>query len=133
MRRRFSAFPDGGPGLGLLLLRTAAGLALIFQGAAWATSQPRGPWPASVLTGALLLLGLLSRTASLLTAVAGLAVAFSGLPAGLFKACAPAALLLAAMGLALRFLGPGAYSLDARWRGRREVVIPPRDGGPPDH
>jgi hypothetical protein len=31
---------------------------------------------------------------------------------------------------AMMFLGPGAYSLDARLFGRKRIVLPPRDDQP---
>ena len=34
-------------------------------------------------------------------------------------------ILLMAMTVAIFLLGPGAYSLDARLFGRREIIIPP--------
>jgi hypothetical protein len=39
--------------------------------------------------------------------------------------CGPATLFAGVIAVALCLLGPGAFSLDARWFGRREVVIPP--------
>jgi hypothetical protein len=35
------------------------------------------------------------------------------------------AALVALIAAALVLLGPGALSLDARWFGRREIIIPP--------
>lgn len=40
------------------------------------------------------------------------------------QAWAICAMNLAAMSIALVFLGPGAFSLDARLFGRREIIIP---------
>ena len=36
------------------------------------------------------------------------------------------AILAAIIAVAIVFLGPGAFSLDARLFGRREIIIPPR-------
>jgi uncharacterized membrane protein YphA (DoxX/SURF4 family) len=36
----------------------------------------------------------------------------------------PAKIFMVVMAAAVLLIGPGAFSLDARWFGRREVVIP---------
>jgi hypothetical protein len=121
----FSTFPGGSPGLGLLILRvalgvTAAGRGFILlteSGAAHASTQIAGF--AAIALGAFLFAGFLSPLVSLLTLFA----AVFSLAAHHGETIAVeiyAAVLAAALG----FLGPGAFSLDARFFGRREIVIP---------
>lgn len=80
----------------------------------------------SIILGLMLLIGLL-------TPVTGLATTLINLMNGAAllvgtdidkHACAFAAMDLAAISLAIILLGPGAYSLDARLFGRREIIIP---------
>jgi uncharacterized membrane protein YphA (DoxX/SURF4 family) len=75
------------------------------------------------LTGLLLIIGLLTPYAGLtlcLNALISLRLAAGG------GSQADAALLVAVTSLALAFVGPGAYSMDARLFGRREIIVPPR-------
>jgi uncharacterized membrane protein YphA (DoxX/SURF4 family) len=140
MQRLFSAFPAfpaGRPGLGLLLLRAAAGLALAAQGAAGladrsAVARQWAAAAAAVATGALLVAGLLTPLAGglagAMTGADAAGAALGWLPPRVPALCEPATLLVGVMAVALCLLGPGAFSLDARWFGRREVVIPPPPG-----
>lgn len=131
MQRLFSSFPSGWPGVGLLLLRATVGLALMVQGGACLTGghTRSGAWavgPLVLVTGAALLIGCLTPVASFLAGLISMGLAFSWLPRWIPDVFGgvPATIFLAVMAAAIFLLGPGAFSLDARWFGRREVVIP---------
>jgi hypothetical protein len=122
VQRLFSSFPGGAPGIGLLLLRAAVGVALVGQGL-----QLLGPGAGSagvaVVSGVWIATGLAFLAGALTPAAAGLAAALvAALVFG--TAPAPASVLLLAMVAALGLLGPGAYSVDARLFGRREIEVP---------
>jgi len=79
-----------------------------------------------VMIGALLVIGSLSRWAAVVAATISLLSVFPWFPGprvGLFET--PITTMLAAViATALVCLGPGAFSVDARLFGRREVIIP---------
>ena len=120
MRRLLSTFAHGGAGLGLLVLRLAAGIALIFQGTQGLLAQP--PLATfivqivSIGIGLLLAVGLWTPYAALLLVAYALWQAYA--PEHLFRWP-----LLAAMGVAIALLGPGAWSVDARRFGWRRVDL----------
>jgi len=121
--------------VGLLLLRVAVGLSLVVQGgadlAAWGHGIGGAADLLAILTGASLLTGFLTPLAAILALLAGAGVAFSWLPSPIPEVLGGAATtLLIVMAAAVLLLGPGAFSLDARLFGRREVVIP-RSSDPP--
>jgi uncharacterized membrane protein YphA (DoxX/SURF4 family) len=132
LQRAFSTFPDGLPGAGLLLLRAATGADLLVQGGAYLVD-----WHGlglltlalallTVASGALLLVGYLTPLAGVLAGLFSMGSAFSWFRAPnleLFDAKLTA-FLVAVIAVALVCLGPGAFSLDARLFGRREIIIP---------
>lgn len=137
LQKFFSTFPDGWPGIGLILLRFAVGLSATIQGV-YNLAAPSGAtvlttWVmglAAILVGASLLIGFLTPLAGAAAAISNSAIGISFLvkPGAILpKACTEAELVV--MSLAVVLLGPGAFSLDARLFGRREIVIP--KGHPP--
>jgi putative oxidoreductase len=125
-------FPDGWPGVGLVLLRAAVATALFVQSIAYLSHQREHRFliAAAVLVmsaaGSLLLIGFLTRLVALVAAIVSLTCIFSWFPGSNFGPLATlmTAVLCAAIAVAVIFLGPGALSLDARLFGRREIIIP---------
>src|ERR1700756_3535351 len=111
MRRLFSTFAHGAPGLGLLLLRVVAGIVVVFQAAiAVRSAPPLGPTMLYLLTGVVGLLLLIG----LWTPVAGTLLAILALWSAFMHPADPLRWMLASVGGALALLGPGGWSIDAR-------------------
>jgi uncharacterized membrane protein YphA (DoxX/SURF4 family) len=132
LQKLFSAFPGGWPGLGLILLRIAVASHAIAYGLNSVTSLDLAK-PLAWSTGLLAMLVGLAILIGFLTPLAGGVATTGYLALGLFQAItAPPgklidssiALYLAVVSLALILLGPGAFSVDARLFGRREIIIP---------
>jgi len=135
LQRLFSSFPRGWPGVGLLLLRMAEGVSLAVHGGACLAGEEPGTWVLmagllEILVGTALLIGFLTPLAAVLAGFACLGMALPPLTSNGFGPNAfggiPATIFLIVMAAAVLLLGPGAFSLDARLFGRREVVIPLR-------
>jgi uncharacterized membrane protein YphA (DoxX/SURF4 family) len=140
LHRLFSAFPAGLPGVGLLLLRAVVGAALVAHGVLCLVSSDRITLVVSVstalllLSGGCLLIGFLTPILSLLGGLECLGIVWSWFP---FQLLSPFESKLAlapiiAMSVAIALLGPGAFSLDARLFGWKEIVIPPASRPPQD-
>ncbi len=81
----------------------------------------------AVAAGAALIAGFLTPVAAALTGLSATGIWISIIPApypSLFSR--PCIALLVAIAAAIFLLGPGAFSLDARLFGLREIIIPPR-------
>jgi putative oxidoreductase len=124
VRRLFSNFAHGPPGVGLLLLRLSAGIALVVQGLSALLAGP----PLGVVLFQALAIGLgLLLLAGLWTPVAGTLVAAAALW-NVFTSGHPSRwIMLATMGAALALIGPGAWSIDARLFGWRRLEIRDRE------
>ena len=121
MRRLFSSFAPGAPGIGLLVLRLAAGVTLICQEV---TALLGGPPFAGAVFAALVIFAGVLLLAGLWTPIAGALVAL----AAIFEAIShPAAraqfAAIAIMATALALVGPGAWSVDAWLYGWKEIKI----------
>jgi putative oxidoreductase len=134
VQRSFSTFAPGWPGVGLLVLRTALGIPLLVEGTAlladWRDTASLLIVVAliSVAAGVALQLGYSVGRGAIAGAATVIAVHFSSLNGerlNLFSSRI-ACFLAMSIAIALVFLGPGAFSIDARRFGWREIVIPPR-------
>jgi len=127
VRRYFSAFPDGPPGFGLLLLRVVTALtAMVYGvarlgGTAGATLEAGGA-ALSIAAGAAVLVGIFTPGTAL-TLAAALAWLWFPFRADTLPSDMRMAVLTIANAVAIALLGPGAFSVDARLFGRREIVI----------
>ena len=86
-------------------------------------------WGLTALTfagGAFLLVGLMTPFVAVLVAAGGIAAVLSWipLPGQTLSDSYPAIFNLIVLSIAIALLGPGAFSLDARMFGRREITIP---------
>jgi len=130
VRRLFSTFARGSPGVGLLVMRLVAGTGLVVHGVLRLSTGPS--IESGILTvlavagGILLLIGLW-------TPVAGALVAVLGVWCAIFQPRNPwADILLGTLGVALTLLGPGAWSVDARLYGWKRINVRERERQPCD-
>lgn len=128
LQRLFSTFPDGQPGVGLLLLRVGAAVPLIYFGIAGLTAADS---PLRLLLrlvaiagGVLLLVGLWTPIAGFMIALAELSTTL--LPHILRQEDPWTAIILAVVSAGVALLGPGAFSIDARLFGRQLYEIDTR-------
>jgi putative oxidoreductase len=120
MQRFFSTFPNGSPGIGLMLLRLTLASSLFAD----ATANLRGlvlsqavPAATEILAGALIIVGLWTPIAAVIVCVLLFGILLTT------RRTIELHLLQAALALSLALLGPGAWSFDARLFGRRRVEI----------
>lgn len=121
MQRLFSSFADGWPGAGLLLLRLLAGSGLLYDGivsarSAFDTTHMLTPI-ISLAFGALLVVGIFTPFAGIMAAAVEVWIAFSH-PGYRWPQIGVAGLCLS-----LAMIGPGAWSVDARLFGRKQIDL----------
>ena len=117
-------------GFGLLLLRSAVGILILVQGgvqlAGSGSSPTAGTWIGAaflIAPGAALLAGFLTPIAASLVGL-GVAGGWISVMAPTIFHSRPVLGFLLAIAAAIVLLGPGAFSLDARLFGLREIIIP---------
>jgi putative oxidoreductase len=132
LQRLFSTFPNGWPGVGLLLLRLGVGIALIYLGIGSFFGALGAPIPVArdfiEATGGMFLLpGLWTPVMGALIGVDELWIAFS------LNSSQPDGRLihifLAVLTAGVAMLGPGAWSIDARLFGRKRFKMGNRTRG----
>ena len=112
-----------------MLLRALVGCSLIAQGLGYVQMQSLVAWALAATTfaaGAFLLAGLMTPFVAVFVAVGGVGIALSLVPLpgqALFDSSLALTNLIV-LSITIALLGPGAYSLDARMFGRREITIP---------
>lgn len=118
LQRLFSTFANGLPGAGLMLQRFVTAIVLMCGAVANLHAAPQagsvGPQIIDIGAGMLLLAGLWTPLVGAVIAGRELWIVFSGgdpwMP-----------LVLATLGATLAMIGPGAWSIDARLFGRRQI------------
>lgn len=121
LQRLYSMFPNGLPGLGLLLLRLVCSAFVIAGGVTRILAGSYIPTlileSTEVAGAVLLVMGLWTPVAGILIVLVELCLASWG------RSGIENSILLAAVGAALAVLGPGSHSIDAKRYGRRRVEI----------
>ena len=129
MRRLYSTFAGGSPGIGLLILRLVLGSVLVVR----ASFRVWGDPPLNLtIASVILLAGAILLILGLWTPIVGTIVAL----VELWKILTLPGdkwvwLLLATISAAVAMLGPGLWSVDARLFGWKRVEAPPRKSSLP--
>jgi hypothetical protein len=129
LRRLYSTFPGGLPGAGLLLLRITIGVGLLIHAFSWLIepqTSNNGMWAPGLLalvTGISFIFGFLTPLAGSVSALGGIAIRL------LHPEWSASMASLLGVGplvvvIAITLLGPGAFSLDAYFFGRRKIIVP---------
>ena len=119
--------------MGLLLLRLAVGAGLLVESVHAASDRVAASWSGalaalSIADACALVTGTLTPAAGLLAAALSLVHRLVSEAGGGLDDTATLALLLV-MSVTVALIGPGAYSVDARLFGRREIVVPRAERG----
>ncbi len=117
MQRLFSTFAAGWPGIGLLVQRFLIGTILLREAFLRLGAGALAPVVLPLIASVLLVIGLGTPYIGLLVAATQLWLVFGG-------AADPwTGIILSGLGASLAMIGPGAWSLDARFFGRKHVEI----------
>lgn len=122
MQRLFSTFADGWPGAGILLIRLLAGAGLIRGAASGVHPEPNaGSLPLHMIAAAAGVLILVGLWTPIVGATAGVLELWIWLT---HPALQSSAIVLATLGASIAMIGPGAWSIDARLYGRKQILPP---------
>lgn len=132
MQRWFSTFPGDSPGFGLLLLRITLGITTLFKGVEYLSETNRliflnwiiGLF--AIFVGMFLLVGFLTPIISVIVFAGNIVLISLSLINNQFILL-PSEIYAIVLAIAIILLGPGAFSLDARLFGRREIIIPKKE------
>jgi hypothetical protein len=130
LQRWYRTFPNGLPGIGLLVLRLAVGTKFVIEASSCMLGQQGwnlGFWLLCLFAlgiGTSFVLGFLTQLMAGVSVLAGAAVYFYH-PARVSAFLNLPGLDTIGVALAIALLGPGAISLDAYLFGRRKILIPP--------
>ena len=124
MQKFFSAFPGGWPGLGLLLLRALVGVTLFAQILSYLGSTKLSVL--SLVVTALVLIIASCLLVGFMTPIAAMVIGMTAIALAVSNVIETNQTLLNVIVLTttVALLGPGAFSIDARMFGRREILIP---------
>jgi putative oxidoreductase len=121
VQRLYSTFPNGTPGIGLLLLRLAVGGSLIAERISMLLPiSPSPVWVAHILlvcAGVCICIGVWTPVMGAIQGIFELLMTLSRSNGYEHH------LLLAVLAISLAMLGPGAWSIDAQIFGRKRITI----------
>jgi hypothetical protein len=121
MQRLFTTFPNGSPGVALLLLRIVCAFPVAWDSVSMLSvgADATTTWLrlAALIPASLLVLGLYTPLAACLQVLVEISLTFA------IPLVASLHLTRAAIGMALMGLGPGAWSLDSRIYGRKRIDL----------
>jgi uncharacterized membrane protein YphA (DoxX/SURF4 family) len=128
MKRLYSSFPNGNAALGLVLLRVLTTGAVAEQSrrvlAGLFVSPESGSGTASEIAAASALVAGILMILGLWTSIAAGVLMILGIAAASFGVQPLHSLFLAWLSFAIALVGPGAFSLDARIFGWRQIRFP---------
>jgi uncharacterized membrane protein YphA (DoxX/SURF4 family) len=118
LQRLFSTFANSWPGFGLLIQRLVTGIALLHAGVTQANAPSAGlmiPETAGAVLGLFILAGFWTPVAGVLVAAVEVWILLAG-GSDLWRS-----LIIAVLAGTLAMIGPGAWSVDARLFGRKQI------------
>ena len=118
MQRLFSTFAAGWPGIGLLIQRFLIGTILLREAFLRPGADPHSALVAlPLIASVLLVIGLGTPYIGLLVAATQLWLIF------VESADLWSAIMVCGLGISLAMIGPGAWSMDARFFGRKHIEV----------